>query len=140
MRSMQTTTNQMAIGLSLFCTIHCLTWPLAAALLPSMTALPLGDEAFHLWMLIAVLPTSVYALTMGCKKHKSYGILLTGGVGLCLLSATVFLGHEQLGEMWEKLLTVAGASIIALGHFWNYRLCQQQDSCQCPENKGATTG
>ena len=113
------------------CAVHCLVLPLTVVFLPSVVALPLGDEIFHHWMLVAVLPISAYALTMGCRKHKNYHLLLIGSVGMFILAIAAFGGHERLGEVWEKTLTVIGATIIALGHLWNYRLCQQQESCEC---------
>ncbi|NKC17056.1 MAG: MerC family mercury resistance protein [Gammaproteobacteria bacterium] len=127
MNNLQTITDKTAICLSLLCAVHCLAMPLAAVLLPSIVALPLADEVFHLWMLTAVLPISAYALTMGCRKHKRYRLLSIGGMGLLILSIAAFGGHERLGEIWEKTLTVIGAVTIALGHAWNYRLCQHQD-------------
>ncbi|WP_043316303.1 MerC domain-containing protein [Microbulbifer sp. HZ11] len=124
-------THKIAIGLSAMCTIHCLALPLVLALVPSMAALGLDNEAFHLWMVLAVIPTSVYALTMGCKQHKRYRVVVLGGAGLGLLATAVLLG-ESAGELGEKLLTVAGASLVAFGHLWNYRLCQQPSDCACP--------
>lgn len=133
MKNIQAIADKTAVSLSLLCTIHCLAMPLVVVLLPTVAALPLADEAFHLWMIYAVLPISIYALTMGCKKHKRYRLLLIGGLGLSILVATALVGHEILGEVWEKSLTVLGASIIVLGHYWNYRLCQYQDRCGCPD-------
>lgn len=133
MKTLQSFTDKTAISLSFLCTIHCLAMPLLVVLLPSLAALPLEEEAFHLWMVFIVVPVSIYALTMGCKNHKRYRVLLVGGIGLCILIATVLAGHDALGETWEKTLTVIGSSIIALGHFWNHRLCQQHDSCDCSD-------
>ncbi len=129
----QTTSDKAAISLSLLCTIHCLVLPIVVVLVPSVGALPLADEAFHLWMLIAVMPISAFALMMGCRKHKRYHLLLIGGLGLFTLGMAAFWAHDSLGETWEKTLTVAGALIIVLGHVWNYRLCQDQDSCGCAD-------
>ena len=131
MKNLQVLSDKAAISLSLPCSIHCLAMPLAVVLLPSIAALPLEDEAFHLWVLYAVVPISAYALTMGCKRHKRYRVLLLGVIGLFILATTALLGHETLGEAWEKTLTVLGTSIIALGHLWNYRLCQHHTSCEC---------
>ena len=129
----QAFTDKMAISLSLLCAIQCLAFPMLIVMLPSVAALPLDDEAFHVWMVLAVIPTSVYALTMGCKQHKRYRLLILGLFGLMFLLSAVFPGEHQISEFWEKVLTVAGAVIIALGHCWNYRLCRHQDFCACPE-------
>ena len=130
----QTLSDKTAISLSLLCAIHCLAMPLVVVFLPAIAGLAIADEAFHLWMVAAVLPVSIYALSMGCKKHKNYRVLAAGGVGLAILVATALAGHDMLGEVAEKSLTVLGACVIALGHFWNYKLCQRRDSCdECPE-------
>ena len=129
----QSVADKTAMSLSLLCTIHCLIFPLLAVFLPSMIALPLQDEIFHVWLVIAVVPVSAYALTMGCKNHKRYQILLIGSIGLLISSVVAFFGHDLLGEALEKVFTVIGAMVIAIAHIWNYRLCQQQDQCACPE-------
>lgn len=138
MNNLQTLSDKAAISLSLLCAIHCLLAPLAMVLLPTAVAVSMSDEALHLWILVAVVPISTIALTLGCKKHKRYRLLVVGGMGLLVLCAAALLGHEILSERLEKLLTVIGAGIIAVGHFWNYRLCQQQDSCdnnECQESE-----
>ncbi|MBV1913778.1 MAG: MerC domain-containing protein [Pseudomonadales bacterium] len=134
MNKLQSLSDKSAIGLSLLCTMHCLAMPLALVLLPSIAGLPLADETFHYWMLITVLPISAYALTMGCKKHQHYRLLLIGGVGLGTLVFAAYAGHDLLGETGEKTLTVLGAVILSLGHLWNYRLCQHQNRCDCTKS------
>ncbi|MFT7009817.1 MAG: hypothetical protein ACJAXJ_004371 [Colwellia sp.] len=118
-------TDKLAITLSIACAIHCLALPLILLLLPSFVVLQLNNEAFHTWMVIIVLPTSVYALFMGCKQHKRYRLLFIGFLGLMLLVFAVWLGNEY----WEKVLTLVGSMVIAGGHYWNYRLCQQHRFC-----------
>lgn len=140
MSNLQTASDKTAIGLSLLCAIHCLAFPLAVVLLPSLAALPLNDEAFHIWMLVAVIPTSIYALTMGCKKHKHFRLLALGFVGISCLIAAVVVGEALHSEIFEKTFTTLGAGVIAFGHFRNYRLCQEtnhasrqgKDACDCP--------
>ena len=70
MKTVQEYTDKFAIGLSMLCAIHCLLLPLLLVALPSISALQIENEAFHFWMLAAVIPTSLYALSMGCKKHQ----------------------------------------------------------------------
>jgi hypothetical protein len=130
MKQLQAIADKTAISLSFICTLHCLAAPFAATLLPTLAAIYLEDEAFHLWMVIAVIPTSILALTMGCKKHKDYRVLLLGITGLSLLIIAALLGHDLLGESGETAMTVVGASIIAAGHLANHRLCQRS-RCEC---------
>ena len=133
MKNIQATTDKMAISLSVLCTIHCLALPLVVILLPAVASLSLDDEVFHLWIVLAVMPISAFALTMGCKKHQYYRLLIIGGIGLSILDMTLLLGHQILGEAGEKIGTVIGSSIVALGHIYNYRWCQRQERCHCPE-------
>ena len=133
MKNFQTLTDKVSIGLSMFCAIHCLGFPLLLVLLPSVAALQLDNEAFHLWMVLAVIPTSLYALIFGCKKHKHHYLLAVGFVGLALLILAVALGEDVLGEVWEKALTVLGAAVLTYGHFKNFKLCSSKQKCECPE-------
>lgn len=128
---MQILSDKTAIGLSLLCAVHCLVFPLIIVLLPGFAALPLDDESFHLWMLLAVIPTSIYALTLGCRKHKNYQLAFFGIAGLILLISAYVLGEDTIGELGEKGMTLLGVSIVALGHLWNYRLCLQSQTCEC---------
>ena len=125
--------DKLAIAFSTLCVFHCLALPLLMVLLPSLTTLPLEQELFHVWMVIAVIPTSLYALTLGCKRHKHFLLVIYGFIGLFTLIAALFVGDMLLGEVGEKLLTVIGAIIIAIVHFKNYRLCQQSKECPCPK-------
>ena len=131
--TMQPLADKAAIGLSLLCAVHCLAMPLVVALLPSLAAMGLADEAFHTWMVFAVIPLSVFALTMGCRKHGSRTVLYIGGAGLFFLCLTPLLGHERLGEIGEKALTMIGTALIATAHIRNFQLCQKSTSCECPE-------
>ena len=134
MISTQAFTDKMAMSLSLLCALHCLVSPLIIVMLPSLAALQFDGEAFHLWMVLAVIPTSIYALTMGCKRHKHYRLLCLGLLGLLFLLSALLAGEELIGDFWEKALTVIGAATIALGHYWNYRLCQSREFCACPDH------
>ena len=82
MKLTQTTADKFAIGLSLMCTVHCFATPVILALLPSFAVLQINGEQFHLWVLAAVLPTSLLALSLGCKKHKRTRYMACGVVGL----------------------------------------------------------
>ena len=121
----QANLDKTAIGLSLVCTIHCLLTPLAIALLPALGATFLDDERFHYAVLFFVIPTSLYALSLGCRRHGRLGILAIGILGLLVLSSILIIGEETLGETGEKITTVVGAVIVASAHIRNYRLCQK---------------
>ena len=136
MKTEQAITDKLAIGLSLACMIHCLALPALLVLLPSLTALQLDNEAFHFWLVFAVIPTSAYAITLGCKQHKRYQLFVLCGTGLAMLIAALML-EERIGEAGEQVLTLLGSGLIVIGHWLNYRLCrlQSQKDCGCSANQ-----
>lgn len=132
MNNLQTTTDKVAISLSLLCAVHCLAFPVLLVLVPASAALPLNTEAFHYWMVCCVIPTSLYALNAGCKKHNISYVLVTGIFGLLVLIAAIVFSALGFGETLEKSLTVVGAAVIASVHLWNYKLCKSPKSdCEC---------
>ena len=135
MIKLQTFSDKAAIGLSLMCTIHCLAFPLLFVVFPSMASFQLDNEVFHFRMLLAVMPTSIYALTLGCKRHKRLHLLVIGLLGLTVLLLTAILPEPLLSESAEKLLTLVGAMLIGYGHVKNYRLCQYNTDCKCHEQE-----
>lgn len=128
--TLQPVADRLAIGLSMLCALHCLALPLATALLPSLLGMGLEDESFHIWLVIVVIPLSAFALTLGCAKHQHRGVLYTGMLGLAILCLAPLLGHDLLGEMGERVITLAGSILIALSHVTNFRLCRQGASCE----------
>lgn len=119
-----------AISLSFLCAVHCLVLPLILALLPSMAS-SLTDEHFHRWMVIIVVPISIFSLVMGWRRHRRYFAIVTASAGLLLLIFTGYLGGAIISGYWEENLTILAAIIIAIGHFCNFRFCQRQ--CRSPE-------
>ncbi|MFL2582896.1 MAG: MerC domain-containing protein [Gammaproteobacteria bacterium] len=119
--------DKLAIGLSFLCVAHCLLLPFAILLLPALGAAFLEEEVFHYWLLFLVVPTSMFSLWLGCRKHGNPEILAIGVFGLCLLMLIVALGVDLLGETSERISTVAGAAIIALAHLKNMKACKKAE-------------
>lgn len=120
--------DKTAIGLSALCIVHCLLLPVSLTILPSIAILStLSDEVFHVLLIALVLPTSMVALLLGCKRHKSSAIFALGIGGLMTLGFTAVFGHDVLGEQMEKVATVIGALMVAGAHIQNFRLCRQTD-------------
>jgi EamA domain-containing membrane protein RarD len=130
MKSVSISIDKTAIGLSLLCAAHCLLLPVVLIMVPSFAANTFVDERFHLWMLIAVLPTSLLALTLGCKQHRNISVILMGLLGLTTLTMAALFGHDLMGETGEKVVSLIGASIIALSHLRNHTLCKHHQ-CHC---------
>ena len=122
--------DKFAILISSLCVAHCLIFPLLAVFAPSVITLGLSSENFHYWMVVAVIPSSLFALTLGCKKHANKTVLLIGALGLSCLLLAFALGGNVLGEWGEKSLTLMGAAIIAFSHIKNFKLCQSLKDSQ----------
>ena len=116
--------DKASISLSVVCAIHCLLLPLALVLIPSIAVLPIADERFHQLLVVLVLPTSLFALTIGCRRHRQWRVMVCGALGLTVLLLTVLAGHEMLGEFGEKSLTLLGAILVAISHIINFRQCK----------------
>lgn len=130
MSTLSTHLDKTAIGISLLCALHCLLLPVALVMLPALTATMLGNEEFHKWLLLAVIPTSLLALGLGCRRHHNLSVLLLVLPGLGIILAATFFGHDLMGETGEKLAMLTGALLITLGHVLNHRLCRQLQ-CAC---------
>ncbi|MCL1045565.1 MerC domain-containing protein [Shewanella electrodiphila] len=128
--NMQSLLDKLAIGLSSLCALHCIATPILLALLPSLSALPLNDHLYHEVMVWLVLPTSTIAVLMGCQRHRDAKVLMFAIVGLLTLVASSVYGHDIVGEVGEKLLTLAGAFIVAYAHWRNVKLCRKQVCCK----------
>jgi len=123
--------DKLSISISVLCVAHCLIFPVLAVFIPNIIALGLTSENFHFWMIVSVIPSSAFALTLGCKKHANISMVIIGVVGLSSLLLALALDHSMLGEYGEKALTLIGALLIAFAHFRNFKLCQQHDNCHC---------
>lgn len=124
MRISQSKADTLAVGISLLCSVHCLAMPLLIVTLPVLSGLFFAEESFHLWMVFAVLPISIYALFLGRTTHGQNLPLLIGGVGLLVLVFAALMGHDLLGEIGERTLTVLGSAAVAVGHIWNHKIRQ----------------
>jgi hypothetical protein len=139
MRSNQSVMDRLAIGLSVLCTVHCFATPILLSLLPSIGALELNSEQFHFWILVAVIPTSLLALSLGCKKHKRLRYISFGVVGITLMLVAVTLGTSFFGEVGEKGFTLLGSAFVAVAHWFNYQQClkKSDDNCPCSSTQAA---
>ncbi|WP_018690697.1 MerC domain-containing protein [Algicola sagamiensis] len=134
MKTSQIVTDRVAIGLSLTCALHCMLLPSLLLLLPSIAALSLNTEAFHITLVIAVIPSSLFALKAGYQQHGNSWVIFGVSIGLILLVLALLLGTGILGEQGELILTVIGSICIAFGHSANYQLSKKgmHENC-CPD-------
>jgi len=119
--------DKSAISLSMVCVLHCIALPFLVILVPQLTAYWFAGDDFHLTLVYVVLPTSIVAIGLGCRRHRSYRVLTWGGIGLLILVFAASYGHDLFGGMAEKLLTLLGGIFVTIAHFLNFRLCQSED-------------
>jgi hypothetical protein len=117
--------DRMAVSGSMLCLFHCLALPLLLTMAPFVAVTFLADEQFHWVMLALVLPLSLTALFVGCRRHNDKAVLGLIVAGLLSLIVAALLGHELMGEAGEKGLTAIGSVVLALGHLRNLRLTRQ---------------
>jgi hypothetical protein len=117
--------DRLAIALAGLCLVHCLLTPLALVLFPMLAATAVADEHVHQLLLWLVLPASLVALGLGCRRHKDCLVITLGVLGLLVLILTAIAGHTAFGEGGERWGTVLGGVTVALGHLRNHRLCRR---------------
>ena len=117
----------VAVFLSGTCMVHCLVLPMLVTLFPIVQGSLLEEQYFHLIMLVLILPTSLFALTVGCRKHKDRTTITLGAAGLLTLTTTAIMGHELFGFLGERIATTIGGLILASAHIQNYRCCRKVD-------------
>lgn len=122
---LQRFTDYTSLSLAGICAIHCFLTPVALILFPVVGSTFFSEEIFHELMLLLVVPASVVAIFLGCRRHKDFSVITLGILGLSFLLVGVFgaTGYE------ESILTLIGAFIMVLGHLRNFRLCRK-DGCE----------
>ncbi|MEO1610503.1 MAG: MerC domain-containing protein [Pseudomonadota bacterium] len=117
--------DKLTIATSAICAIHCLFLPILIVVFPALGATIFGQETFHALLLWFIIPSSIVALTLGCRAHRYPNVAVLGATGLAILIFTAILGHDLIGESGERIATLLGSFAIAAGHLGNYMLCQR---------------
>ena len=112
-----------AVLLSALCLVHCLLLPFIVAGLPLLAQF--SGSHLHAQMLVVVVPLSVVALGLGFRGHQNRRIIAIGATGLLLLIVGATLAHEYLGIFSDRLLTTAGALVLAMAHYHNTVLARR---------------
>ena len=131
MRTAQEYSDKTAISLSAICLAHCLLVPSLLVFISGYLSISYDNELIHYGLLFLAIPVSIYALITGVSNHRTYQYLALGFTGISFLIFAVTLGVQLWGELGEKGLTAIGASLVALSHFKNYRLCRKIDCEEC---------
>lgn len=111
--------DQLAVALSGLCLLHCLLLPFLVALLPFLSQF--GDDHLHAEVLIFVIPVSIIALALGFRRHRHTGIVISGLVGLVILTLGGTIVHNAYGLLADRTMTVIGSFTLAITHYRNFR-------------------
>ena len=128
LKATQSISDKAAILISTACTLHCLAIPIAVVAFPVLASTLCCDSGFHTMLLWLILPTSLVALTLGCRAHKDVHVIVYGFIGLGFVLTAAIAGHDFLSEMGERGVTMAGSAFLVLSHIRNQRLCRH-DHC-----------
>ena len=106
--------DRLAMGLSGLCAVHCVASVVLLGLLASAGGF-LGKPIIHEVGLTLAMIIGAFALGRGVREH---GLVLPAGVGVVGL-ATMAYAMTLHESGYEPLVTIAGVSILALGHRLN---------------------
>lgn len=135
------TFDRLAISLSSLCAIHCIALPIAASVTPLlMSTINHGNAVhefwFHQFILIFIIPVSIFALVTGFRCHKKNLPMLLGGLGLSILVivalfAEQLISQQVISHTGETILTVIGGIIHAAGHISNALATKASHTTSC---------
>jgi len=108
--------DQLGIGLAGLCALHCMVTMVV------VSALGLGghfllEENIHRIGLALAVGVAAVAIGWGVLRHRRMLPFAVAMTGLVLMAAALVVQHGSS----ELLLTLAGVSIVSLGHFLNLR-------------------
>jgi hypothetical protein len=118
--------DRLGVGLSALCAAHCLVMPAAVSLLPLWPTLQTMHAWAHPLLLLLILPVVVAAL----RRDSGTGYVAPRallGVGFLFLVGA-WAGHDVLGGIGERIVTVLGSVLLIAGHVRNgrvYRACAE---------------
>lgn len=108
--------DQLGIGLAGLCALHCMITMVV------VSALGLGghfllEENIHRIGLVLAVGVAAVAIGWGVLRHRRMLPFVVAMMGLVLMAAALVVEHGSN----ELLLTLAGVSIVSLGHVLNLR-------------------
>jgi len=108
--------DQLAIGLSGLCAIHCMATAVAVVLLSSAASMLTAPIVHEVGLSVAMILGAV-ALGHGALRHGMLLPVAVGSIGLGVMAGAMTLDHGIM----ETAYTIAGVSILAFGHELNRR-------------------
>ena len=121
------TLDSIAVFCSALCIIHCVALPIFLTILPAINLYFLDHQTFHLILLVVVLPVSILALSLGCRRHRDAMTIIAGVAGLLMITAVAIFGHTLINQADEKFVTSFGSLVLACAHIRNYQICRKSN-------------
>jgi len=123
--------DQAAICLSAACLAHCLLVPVLLVVAPWLSLGVLGEEWFHLTMIVLIIPLSLVAFRLGLRQHGHRRVFALGMAGLALITlAAVLEATHWVSHTWAAVVTSAGGVLLIVAHWRNLkpRVCSNLSS------------
>jgi hypothetical protein len=126
--SMQRILDNFGLTISAACAIHCILLPILLILSPYIELTFITSHGFHESLMYFILPTSLIAFTLGCKRHNDDMVKLGGICGIFVLLIAISL--HDFSEALSIILTLFASSLLIFTHLRNRTLCSNHDySC-----------
>lgn len=104
------------MALAGLCLVHCvITLLLVASLATSLGGL--FDPHLHEYGLGFAIIIGAIALAQGYARHRLTGPAVIGCIGIVIMAGALAMPHGSQ----EAILTMIGVSILAMGHYLNFR-------------------
>jgi MFS family permease len=103
---------------SLLCAIHCALLPLLLIFLPLAQRTYLHSSLAEGILLLGSFAIAAISFRLSYLKHRKKRVFISMLSGFCLVSAGIVLAPTMLLEL---LMTSSGGSLVALGHYLNWR-------------------
>ena len=120
----RTIADCFGIAASTACAMHCILVPTVLVTGTVLPAFVLGDEYFHVAMILMILPAAIVAFGIGCWRHNDGRVLALGMIGLTGMMLSVAVVQDVAGEAGERIVTLLSAAILIAAHYRNFRLCR----------------
>ncbi|WP_428632603.1 MerC domain-containing protein [Sphingopyxis sp.] len=109
--------DQLAMGLSGLCLVHCLATTIFFASIASVGGVFLESHLFHEIGLIVAIGFALITLISGVLSHGYMMPFAVGSFGLGMMAGALSRPHDGT----EVLATMIGVAVVALGHDLNHR-------------------
>ena len=109
--------DQLAMGLSGLCLVHCLATTVFFASIASVGGVFLENHLFHEIGLIVAIGFALITLVSGVLTHGYMTPFAVGSFGLGMMAGALARPHDGS----EVVATMIGVAVVALGHDLNRR-------------------